>query len=252
MFTPELLVLLGVIGLLGGVIAGVGGPGGIPVLLVLNVVLVLPPTVAAATASSIFIAATITATGLYYHSDGIDWTLAATVGFPALVGTHLGARLSADLSPRIFELVLGGVLCLAALSIVYQQRRTDGRSIANDWSRAASRIAVGLGSLLIGVLAGITGIGGPALTIPLMIVLGVNSIVAIGAGLASGILITANTTLGHVLQGTEPSLVPTVAIGGPYVVAQVLGWKYVHTVSESAVSYTIAAIAALGGLVIAA
>ena len=254
MFPAEMLVLVAVIGAVGGVVAGIGGPGGIPVLLALNLLLALSPSVAAATASSVFIVATMTATGLYYHSDGIDWALAATVGLPALVGTHAGTTIATTLPPRRFEFVLGGVLLLAALGIFYQQRGDDedGPSLATTWNSATLRGVVALGSLLVGVLAGITGIGGPALTVPFMIFLGVNSIVAIGAGLASGVLITANTTLGHALQGTGPALVPLAVVGVPYVTAQVLGWKYVHSVSERTVAYTVAAIAGLGGLVVVA
>jgi hypothetical protein len=38
----------------------------------------------------------------------------------------------------------------------------------------------------------------------------------------------------------------------PFVVSQVLGWRYVHLVSERMVSYTIAGIAAAGSVVIVA
>lgn len=246
----DILILLVFIGILGGLIAGIGGPGGIPVLIVLNLVISLTPSIAAATASSIFVIATITATGLYYHSDGINWTLAAAVGFPALVGTHIGARVSPQLSVRVFEFFLGGVLLLAAAGIVYQQRgmALENSSRIDKWGETASRSAITFGSLLIGMMAGITGLGGPALTIPLMIFFGINPIVAIGAGLASGILITINTTLGHVLQGNLPALFPFAVIGIPYILSQVIGWKYVHTVSDKSVSYTIAGIAILGGL----
>lgn len=237
------------VGVLGGVIAGIGGPGGIPVLIALNVSVVLSPSVTAATASSIFVVATVTATGLYYYSDGISWTLAAAVGIPALVGSQIGTRISPQLSVRVFELILGGVLLLSAAGIVYQRRRTtpEGSVRTERWGETAIRGVIALGSLVIGVLAGITGLGGPALTIPLMIFFGINPLVAIGAGLASGVLITLSTTAGHVVQGNTPALVPFAVIGIPYVLSQVIGWKYVHSVSERSVSYTIAGIAVVGG-----
>jgi uncharacterized membrane protein YfcA len=252
MLSPELLILLVATGIFGGTIAGVGGPGGIPVLLVLNLVLALSPSVAAATASSIFIVATVVATGLYYSSDGIDWVLAAVIGVPALVGTHTGTAVSGALSARRFELILGSVLILSAIGIAYQQRHgaSEGGSVIAIQREAATYAVIALGSASIGVLAGITGIGGPALTIPLLILLGIDPIVAIGAGVASGVLITINTTVGHLLRANAPALLPVVAIGLPYVVSQVLGWKYVHTVSDRAISYSIAAVAVGGGLVL--
>lgn len=248
--SPEMLVLLVAAGILGGVIAGIGGPGGIPVLIVLNVIVAMAPPVAAATASSTFVVATVAATGLYYYSDGIEWTLAATVGIPAVVGTHVGTRIAPRLSVQVFEAVLGAVLLLAAVGIVSQRRSValTGLSRIDQWDDAAVLSATGIGSLLIGVMTGITGLGGPALTIPLMIFFGITPVVAIGAGLASGVLITVNTTVGHVLQGNAPGILPFVVIGVPYVLSQVVGWRYVHSVSEEAVSYTIAVIAVLGGL----
>jgi len=248
MVAPELLLLLALTGVLGGAVAGIGGPGGPPVLIALNAGVALAPTVAAATASSVFFVAAITATGLYYYSDGIDWVLAAVVAVPALAGTALGTRVAADLPTQVFEFVLGAVLVLAALGIVYTQG--ERRSVAADWSERTVRAAVAVGSLLVGIVAGITGIGGPALTIPLMILLGVPPITAIGAGVTSGILITAGTTLGHVFQGNGPALVALLFVGVPYVLSQVIGWKYVHAVSGKAVSYTIAAVAVVGSVII--
>ena len=181
--TTETLLLLAVIGLCSGVVGGIGGPGGIPVIVSLNLLLVLSSPVVAATTSSIFVVATVTATALYRYSDGIEWGLA---------------------------------------------------------------VLVGVGSLLVGVVAGITGIGGPALTVPLLLVVGMAPITAIGAGLASGVLITVAAALGHAVQGNPPALLPAIVVGVPYVCAQVVGWKYVHAVSERTVAYSIAGVAFLG------
>lgn len=245
---PELL-LLALVGVLGGVVGGIGGPGGIPVILSLNVLVALSTPVTAATASSVFVVATVTATALYLYSDGIDWALAATVGVPAVLGTHVGTRLAVSLSVARFEHVLGGTLLLAAMGIVYRQRQQSDPGAAGPWRTTTTGTLVAAGSLLVGVAAGITGIGGPALTVPLMLVLGVAPVTAIGAGLASGVLITANATLGHAVQGTTPAPVPALVVGVPYVLAQVLGWKYVHSVSETTVAYTLAAVA-VGGVVV--
>ena len=246
--TTETLLLLAVIGLCSGVVGGIGGPGGIPVIVSLNLLLVLSSPVVAATTSSIFVVATVTATALYRYSDGIEWALAATVGLPALLGTQIGTRTAAGLSIARFEQVLAGTLLLAVAGIVYRQRRrgTDRGDSPAGWRRWSVALPIAVGSLLIGVVAGITGIGGPALTVPLLLVVGIAPITAIGAGLASGVLITVAATVGHGLQGNPPALVPALVIGIPYVCAQVLGWKYVHAVSDRTVAYSIAGVALLG------
>lgn len=247
----QTLGLLIAVALGGGVVGGIGGPGGIPVILTLNLSLSLSSATVAATTSAVFVVASATATGLYRYSDGIEWGLAATVGVPALVGTHVGTRIAASLSVARFESVLGVTLLLAAVGIVYQQRRPrDHRTTADGgWRARPIRLVVAVGSLLIGVLAGITGLGGPALTVPFLLVLGVAPVTAIGAGLASAVLITVTAVVGHVLQGNPPALVPALAVGVPYVLAQLLGWKFVHSVSERTVAYVLAVVA-LGGVAV--
>jgi Sulfite exporter TauE/SafE. len=238
------LAVLALVGGVGGVVAGMGGPGGIPVIVALNILLALSTPVVAATASSVFVVATLMATALYLYSDGIEWALAAAVGAPAVIGAHAGTRLAPSLSVALFEYVLGGTLLLIAVGIVYRQRMVShGQSGASGWRAGPKPAIIVAGSLLIGVVAGITGIGGPALTVPFMLLIGVAPIVAIGAGLASGILITVNSALGHALQGNLPALAPVLVVGVPFVLAEVLGWKYVHSVPERTVAYTLAAFA---------
>lgn len=236
--------------MVGGVVAGLGGPGGIPVIISLNILLVLSPPVAAATASGIFLVATVVATGLYWYSDGIDWSLAVLIGAPAVVGAHVGTRISPGLTSQTFEQALGVVLFVAAAGLVYRQYTLDPTETATSLDIGdrlrATLVAVAGG--LIGVVAGVTGFGGPVLSIPFLLLIGFAPITAIGAGLASGVLITMNTTLGHGLQGNLPELVPLGLIGVPYVVAQLLGWYYVHAVSARVVTFTIAALAALAGV----
>ncbi|MFC5367256.1 sulfite exporter TauE/SafE family protein [Salinirubrum litoreum] len=246
--TTETLLLLAVIGLCSGVVGGIGGPGGIPVIVSLNLLLVLSSPVVAATTSSVFVVATVTATALYRYSDGIEWGLAVLVGVPALLGTQVGTRTAVGLSVARFEQVLAATLLLAVAGIVYRQRtrERDPSESTTGWRRWPIAVLVGVGSLLVGVVAGITGIGGPALTVPLLLVVGIAPITAIGAGLASGVLITVAAALGHAVQGNPPALLPAIVVGVPYVCAQVVGWKYVHVVSERTVAYSIAAVALLG------
>lgn len=248
------LLVLVALGVIGGAVAGLGGPGGLVVILALNLLVALTPTVAAATASTIFIVATLGTTGLYAHSDGIEWPLVPVVAIPAVVGAHVGTRVAPHLSTRLFELVLVGMFLSLAVGVVLAEVRTGSPPGRTDPLSPARepRVAVPLlvGCFGIGILAGITGIGGPALTIPLMLVLGLPPLMAIGAGVASGVLITVNSVLGHALQGTAPSLVPLVVVGVPYVFAQLLGWRYVHLVSDRTVSFSIAALAVVGSIVV--
>jgi uncharacterized membrane protein YfcA len=250
--TIEVFLLLVAVGIFGGSIAGLGGPGGIPVILALNLLLPLPSPVSAATSSGIFIVATLVTTGLYQYSDGIDWVLAAIVGVPAVAGTYVGTRIAAVISEAGFEFVLAAVFVITAIGITYQASTGAQAAEHDPGTRPATGMLVLIAALclFVGVTAGITGIGGPALIVPLLLVFGLPPITAIGAGVASGILITTNSVMGHFLQGNTPAPVPVLVIGVPYVLSQLLGWRYVHVVSDETVSYTIAGLAIAGAVVI--
>ena len=81
-----------------------------------------------------------------------------------------------------------------------------------------------------------------------MIFLGIESKTAIGAGLASGVLITINSTIGHAINATTPQLELVIIIGIPTLIAQTIGWKYVHAISEKHAAYSIAVIGIIGGV----
>lgn len=245
---PAIFLLL-LSGILGGIVAGMGGPGGLPVIISLNILVVTSPSVIAATTSSIFVVATITATGLYWYSDGIAWVLAGLIGVPAIIGTHIGTRFSPYLPIDIFETILGLVLFLAVLGIIYKQRKNPEKISEEDTRDIqVQTVFIVIGGFGIGIIAGITGIGGPALSVPLLLIINISPITAIGAGLASGILITISTTIGHTLQGNAPALVPFIVIGVPYVCSQFLGWHYVHVVSQQTIAYSIAALSTLAAI----
>ena len=244
----DLLITLAVIGAIGGFIGGIGGPGGIPILLGLNVLLALDPSTAAITASSLFFAATVLGGVLYYYSDGIKWGFAAAISVPAMTGSHIGTQISTLLSATMFELILGVAFMLIAGGVIHQELTESTDTFAVSPSKIQLYAVLITGSLAIGVLAGITGLGGPALAIPLLLVLGIEPSAAVGAGLVSGIPITFTTTVGHAIQGTTPELIPLLVIGVPTLIAQVIGWKYVHDVPDTYVSYTIAGIGIIGGV----
>lgn len=113
------------LGVVGGTVAGLGGPGGLVVIPALNLLAALTLTVAAATASSIFIVATLAATGLCAYSHGVEWPLVPVVAIPAVVGAYAGTRIAPHLSTARFELVLVGMFASLAFGVVIDEARSS-------------------------------------------------------------------------------------------------------------------------------
>lgn len=226
MLTTALLILAAV-GVVSGIIAGLGGPGGIPVIATLYLVKDLSPATMAGTTSTIFTAATIVATWLYTRTGNVSWRTAAVLVPTTLVGTQLGVALNASLSSAMFGVLLGVLMLFTGTTIVYREARELQPLLEIDSTSVQGiGILAGLG-LFVGVAGGTVGIGGPAITIPALIVLGLPALTAIGTGLVQGIFVSASTAAGYLAQGS-PDLALVAVIGGPYVVAQVAGWKLAH------------------------
>lgn len=222
MITGTTLLFL-TLAVIGGVIAGLGGPGGFPVILGLHSFSDLTATVQAGTTSTIFAAATLTATALYAYSGDIRKDLIYYMALPTLLGTPVGVFLNQFLSKEIFGSIIGLLTIVLGAVLVY--RETEEIKPVLDLSTSNHRGKLVLGSLgfAVGLIGGLTGIGGPAITIPVLIALGIPVLEAIGAGLVQGVLVTSSSAINYATSGNY-SLKFTVLIGVPYVISQVIGW----------------------------
>lgn len=210
-------------GMVGGFIAGLGGPGGIPVISLLYAGGELGTAMIAGTASTIFLFATLTASGLYYRSGDIDGRLILPLVPTAVLGTMIGTRINPSIPRPLFGALIAIMIVGIGASVIYRELQgIEARIEIDPGDQHGIAVLGGLG-LMVGVIGGIFGVGGPALSIPLLVFLGVPALTAIGAGLVQGIFITAATAAGYAFQGAV-SVETAVLIGLPYILAQVGGW----------------------------
>lgn len=243
--TTKSLIILAVVSALSGIIGGMGGPSGIPVLFSLHILTDLPPSVAAATGSSAFFFASLAGTLLYHTSSDINWKLTVKIGLPAAVGTYLGSFISSILPQNIFTVIFSTSMMLVSFGIIYDVK-SDKNILSLDYKIIQSLTI--FGSFLIGTISGIIGIGGPALIIPFLLILGIKPSTAIGSGIASGILISSNSIVGHAIHGNYPNFLLVITITLTLVSGMVGGWKFVQSVNENKISLTLAIAAALGSV----
>jgi uncharacterized membrane protein YfcA len=82
-------------------------------------------------------------------------------------------------------------------------------------------VAVGVG---VGLVSGLLGLGGPMLSVPLLLALGVEVLAALAAAQVQSIVIATVGTTGYALHGSvDWPLV--VLIGLPVLVGVVVGWR---------------------------
>lgn len=185
---------------LGGVIIGLLGVGGgiimIPLLLFLPPAFGMPgldmKAIAALTVTNTLVGSSWGAF-LYFRQGIVSKDLVCYVGTSIFVGALGGGVLSKVISNTLMLQVFGTVAIMGGVLMLLPRAEVESSDGLIDFHRPAA-VAVGLG---VGVIAGILGVGGGLLLIPLLIgVVHVPTKVAIGNGLPIVFLSTLAGFLG--------------------------------------------------------
>lgn len=226
---PVSVLLLAVISLLGGIVVATVGPGGIFVVVGLYALSSLSGAAIAGTSSATFTAGAVLGSAAYARSDDVDWKMAIVFGAASAAGTRLGVISNATLSRELFGFVLSGLLAFVGAVVLYRELEGVEPAIELDVD-ALSGLAIlsGMGAV-IGFFGGLLGIGGAALTVPGLVVVGVPIVTAVAVTQVVVVFITAFTTVNYLLLGAIAS--PLVFVtGGAYLVGVGAGWRIAHRV----------------------
>ncbi|HEX5406561.1 MAG TPA: sulfite exporter TauE/SafE family protein [Pseudonocardiaceae bacterium] len=247
--SPLVLTLLAAIGLIGGIGITAVGPGGVLPTIGLFALTSLSPAAVAGTAIVTHIATgtagTLAYTGSGQLRDPATRRTALILSATALVGTPVGIAANTHVSTHLFGVLLGGFAVVVAILVWVRTARPSTRAAAtadpgrdtathhtpgdaahdtagdNPHPSIALLIPIGLA---ISVAAGIVGIGGPMLTVPLLVSLRVPVLEALAAAQASSIVIATVGTIGYALHGSIDWPL-ALLVGVPEVAGVALGWK---------------------------
>ncbi|MCA0438388.1 MAG: sulfite exporter TauE/SafE family protein [Austwickia sp.] len=191
------------LGLLVGVVLGALGGGG-AILTVPILVYVLGQRPAAATAGSLVIVSLTALAGMASHArkGNVRWRDGLIFGAVGVVGSLIGSRLSTAVSGPVL-LTAFGVMMIGVGILMLRRRARGGNAVADGERRGVGVLAATATG--VGFLTGFFGVGGgfavvPALVLALgfsmpvavgtsLLVIIVNSIVALGARAAGGLAI---------------------------------------------------------------
>ena len=141
----------------------------------------------------------ISGTWRHNKKKAVHWKTALILGPCALVGAVVGATLAAHLPGEILEKGFGGLVLAVALwmglGLMPKLRRGDEEPRENFWLVAACGFPIGM-------VSGLTGLGGGALIVP-MLVLALNfpMHIAVGTSVASIIFTSLGGTAGYIVNG---------------------------------------------------
>lgn len=224
-------------GLGAGVLSGILGIGGGALLVPLIVWLGYSPLQAVATSSLAIIITASSGSLQNWRMGYLDGPNVLWLGLPALLSAQLGVALAEQLSQR-WLLLAFGLLMLVNVTLVSWRRRlaqtvTEGHS---GQPRLQPRLARLLTGGIAGAIAGLLGVGGGAIMVPLQLLLLQEPLKrAIQTSLGVIVLTALSATLGHALQGNVQWL-PGLILGGGGLLGAQLSTRLLPRLPEAGVS----------------
>ncbi|MFE6956206.1 sulfite exporter TauE/SafE family protein [Streptomyces sp. NPDC057696] len=233
------LVLLALFGLAGGIGITAVGPGGVLPTIGMFLLTGLSPAGVAGTAIATHVATGALGTAAYTRSgqlrDAVTRRTATLLAVAALVGTPLGVLLNTLVSGRGFGILLACAVTVTGVMVWVRERRTP---VMGSEPTGVPRTLIALVGFGVAVVAGLFGLGGPMLSVPLLVVCGLPVLSALAAAQAQSVVIAAIGTVGYVLHGSvDRGLVALVGV--PELVGVIVGWRIAHAVPARRLKYAL-------------
>ena len=192
-----MMVLLAICFLVGTLI-GITGIGGILLIPSLAVFGGLETHAAMATALASFLAGGVVGTYRYWRMGYMHWRTAFPVAAGGLLFAYVGAWVNAGLPVRPLDTMLGLLIIFAGVSAF---KSWTAGSFCAVGHRLEMPVLLFIGAST-GFLAGLTGAGGPVLSIPFMIVAGFAPVLSVAVAMPYQIMTAFSGTVGNLLHGT--------------------------------------------------
>lgn len=207
--TPIELIILSSVGLIAGILAGFLGIGGGTILVPILVKFGYSPVEAVATSSLSIIITAISGSVQNWRMGYLDFRRVIGIGLPAIITAQIGVYLANLFPPYLLLLTFGCLLWLNIFLIGFRKQVTERKKQAEErgevfvtaWNMSPIFARILTGSAA-GLLAGLFGVGGGIIMVPLQILLlGEPIKVAIQTSLGVIVITAIAATTGHAING---------------------------------------------------
>jgi len=225
---PDVLSVVTIVAFLGGLSVVTIGPGGVFVTVALYTMTSLYHSTVAGTTSAVFAAAGLVGAYLYTRSGEISaaedrrnaLSLGAGSGFGALIGVYVNSIVDAGLFRLVFALVVVGI----GLTLLYRERVGLSPLLDPGWSGVRLALVFAAVGFATGIPSGLLGIGGPAFSVPVLVVLGIPLAYSVAVAQVQMVFVAGFATVGYLQY--DAVLVPVaLVVGVPMIAGMVLGWR---------------------------
>lgn len=231
-----------------GTLIGAVGIGGILLIPALAAFAHLPIHTAMATALFTFAFTGAAGTVAFQRRGSIDWGVTRPVVIGATVFAFAGAWVNSLTGAGALAVILAGVIVFAG---VYTLAAWHGmpQPALHGRHRAQQMLLLALGAIA-GFGSGLTGVGGPAISVPLMVMCGFAALTSIGTSQVIQIVAAVSGTLGNLRYGTIDfgiALVLTVL----EMAGVLLGARIVHAINAEILRKLVAVLCIVVGAALA-
>lgn len=198
-----------------------------------------------ATALFTFAFTGVTGTVMFQRRGSIDWTVTRPVLLGAVFFAFIGAWVNSLTGPGALALILAAVIIFAG---VYTLARWHGMPQPPFAGRPAAQrvLLLALGAVA-GFGSGLTGVGGPALSVPLMVLCGFPALTSIGTSQVIQIVAAVSGTLANLKYGAiDYSVAATVTL--LEIAGVLVGARIVHAVNADLLRKFVALLCVAVGL----
>ncbi len=198
------MLAVGAVGLVIGITVGCTGIGGVVMIPILTLLLGIDVKHAIAAALLSYLPTGFFAVVLYARRGSVPWREAWLLCLAALPAAYLGAR-AASLAPATLLEALIGLLLLAGGAYTLR----GAARIAETAKPLGTPLLLGLGGGT-GFVSALTGAGGAFVLLPILLLLEVPVLPAIGLGMAIAIPISGLASIANVAAGLVDPILATV------------------------------------------
>jgi uncharacterized membrane protein YfcA len=247
MIIADMLAWAGLAGasLVIGVMVGATGIGGFLIIPVLVQLADLP--IRSAMGAALVIAAANGAVGawLFRRRGRVDWAVATPLAIGAMAFALLGGWLNRSLTVPLVVAILGCVMVAGSAASLWKPHAPPSQQ-AGRQSGARFSLLASIGALA-GVTAGLTGAGGPLVSVPLLNILAYPVLTAVGASQVLQLAASLFGSISYWQDGLIPVGLLTVAIP-MHLVGIWLGVKLVHAIDQKLATRVVAALGMAAGI----
>ena len=195
-----MMVALCAVAALVGILIGSVGVGGILLIPALELLTPLSIQGAMATALFTFIFTGIVGTFLFQRRGSIDWTVTTPLCLGGALFGLAGAWANARLDASVLALILA-LLIVAAGAYTLYTGSAQRLARFHDRPRLQQALLFAIGAAT-GFGSGLTGVGGPALAVPMLVLCGFPALSAIGASQVIQIVASVSGSAAHLAHGS--------------------------------------------------